>query len=141
MPFLAIPVLYILMTAPKLQVGDQPELRFLRWCHIIGSISPWVGSFTYHVFMNLERGQQVYRRLLQLDMLGIWICQCFGMLSFITRSYTLQVGLNFAHFLLCVCYFFGNFTVDAGLSGALDWSRQRRVPHKYRRLSSTTKYC
>lgn len=43
-----------------------------------GSVSPWCGSFIYHLFMNLERGETVYYRLLQLDMFGIWMSQSFG---------------------------------------------------------------
>jgi hypothetical protein len=37
-------------------------------------------SFVYHLFMNLERGEMVYYRLLQLDMFGIWMSQSFGKL-------------------------------------------------------------
>jgi hypothetical protein len=43
-----------------------------------GAVSPWCGSFVYHLFMNLERGESVYYRLLQLDMFGIWMSQSFG---------------------------------------------------------------
>jgi hypothetical protein len=57
---------------------DHIESRFLPWCHIIGAVSPWIGSFVYHLFMNLECGEVVYYKLLQLDMLGIWISQSFG---------------------------------------------------------------
>lgn len=77
-PFTGIPIVYILLTIPDMKNWTQPNLRFLSWCHIIGSISPWVGSFIYHLFMNLERGEKTYYRLLQLDMIGIWICQSFG---------------------------------------------------------------
>jgi hypothetical protein len=69
---------YILVTVPGLMPWDQIESRFLPWCHIIGAVSPWIGSFVYHLFMNLERGEVVYYKLLQLDMLGIWISQSFG---------------------------------------------------------------
>ncbi|KAK4883698.1 hypothetical protein RN001_007017 [Aquatica leii] len=73
-----IPIVYILLSIPNMKQWTQYDLRFLTWCHILGSISPWIGSFVYHLFMNLERGERVYHRLLQLDMLGIWICQSFG---------------------------------------------------------------
>lgn len=55
------------------------QLWFLSWCHVIGLVSPWVGSFLYHLFMNLDQGEKLYCRLLQIDMLGIWINQSFGM--------------------------------------------------------------
>lgn len=55
-----------------------PESWFLSFCHILGGVSPWIGSFFYHLFMNLQCGESIYRRLLQVDMLGIWISQSFG---------------------------------------------------------------
>jgi hypothetical protein len=78
LPFIGIPIVYILVTVPGLMPWEHIESRFLPWCHIIGAVSPWIGSFVYHLFMNLERGEVVYYKLLQLDMLGIWISQRFG---------------------------------------------------------------
>lgn len=75
---LAVPIVYILLTVPGLMPWEDPEFRFLSWCHLVGSVAPWIGSFVYHLFMNLERGENIYYRLLQLDMLGIWISQSFG---------------------------------------------------------------
>ena len=68
------------MTVPYLLPwGARGALTgFLSWCHLIGAVSPWIGSFLYHVFMNLNYGEAVYRCLLKLDMLGIWICQSIG---------------------------------------------------------------
>ena len=74
----AIPIIYILLTIPGIMPWSNMELRFLSWCHVVGVLSPWVGSFVYHLFMNLESGERIYHRLLQLDMLGIWISQSFG---------------------------------------------------------------
>ncbi|XP_023318931.1 progestin and adipoQ receptor family member 4-like [Trichogramma pretiosum] len=70
-------IVYILVTVPyMLPWGARGALTgFLSWCHLIGAVSPWIGSFLYHVFMNLDYGEAVYRNLLKLDMLGIWICQ------------------------------------------------------------------
>ena len=62
--------------------GAGALTTFLSWCHLLGAVSPWIGSFLYHVFMNLHYGEAVYRFLLKLDMLGIWICQSFGELLF-----------------------------------------------------------
>lgn len=72
-----IPIVYILATVPSYLVWDN-SLKFLSWCHILGAVSPWVGSFVYHLFMNLERGKTFYYRLLQLDMFGIWMSQSVG---------------------------------------------------------------
>jgi hypothetical protein len=36
--------------------------------------------------MNLERGEWIYYRLLQLDMFGIWMSQSFGALPFVSAS-------------------------------------------------------
>lgn len=73
-------IVYILVTVPfMLPWGARGALTgFLSWCHLIGAVSPWIGSFLYHVFMNLDYGEAVYRCLLKLDMLGIWICQSIG---------------------------------------------------------------
>lgn len=57
--------------------------RFLSFCHVFGSVAPWCGSFVYHLFMNIEKGENVYYRLLKLDMVGIWVSQSFGKYSFI----------------------------------------------------------
>lgn len=69
--------MYILATVPAMMPWEK-EYRFLSWCHLVGSVAPWCGSFVYHLFMNLELGEGMYYRLLQLDMLGIWISQSFG---------------------------------------------------------------
>lgn len=75
-----LPIVYILVTVPGLLPwGSQgPLAAFLSWCHLIGAVSPWIGSFFYHLFMNLDKGESIYKKLLQLDMLGIWISQSFG---------------------------------------------------------------
>lgn len=75
--FPGIPIVYILATVPPYLVWDN-SLKFLSWCHILGAVSPWCGSFVYHLFMNLERGETFYYRLLQLDMFGIWMSQSVG---------------------------------------------------------------
>nr|CAD7399055.1 unnamed protein product [Timema cristinae] len=67
-----VPIVYILLTVPALIPWEQVDSRFLPWCHVAGAVSPWIGSFLYHLFMNLDRGEMIYYRLLQLDMLGIW---------------------------------------------------------------------
>lgn len=80
-----IPIVYILATVPAMMPWEK-EFRFLSWCHLVGSVAPWCGSFVYHLFMNLELGESAYYRLLQLDMLGIWISQSFGALPMVTAT-------------------------------------------------------
>ncbi|XP_011495662.1 PREDICTED: progestin and adipoQ receptor family member 4 isoform X2 [Ceratosolen solmsi marchali] len=83
-----VAIIYILITVPHLLPWGTREslMGFLSWCHVIGAISPWIGSFLYHVFMNLDFGEAVYKYLLKLDMLGIWICQSIGAMPLIAAS-------------------------------------------------------
>ncbi|KAF5284490.1 hypothetical protein FQA39_LY17025 [Lamprigera yunnana] len=97
--FISIPIVYILLSIPNMKPWTRSDLRFLTWCHVIGSISPWVGSFVYHLFMNLERGENIYYRLLQLDMLGIWICQSFD-IDDITGDYNVLQSTDITNDLL-----------------------------------------
>lgn len=78
--FSGLAIVYLLLTVPFfLPWGSKGSLTFfLSWCHLVGAVSPWIGSFLYHVFMNLDYDEVVYKYLLKLDMLGIWICQSFG---------------------------------------------------------------
>lgn len=98
-----IPVLYILATVPYLMPWSN--FRFLSWCHLIGSLAPWCGSFVYHLFMNLDRGEVVYYRLLKLDMFGIWMSQSFGAITFVTATafcWRIKWLLIFAYCVLCL---------------------------------------
>ncbi|XP_012283066.1 progestin and adipoQ receptor family member 4 isoform X2 [Orussus abietinus] len=77
---LGFAIFYILFTVPKLLPWFSGGMLagILSCCHLIGATSPWIGSFLYHVFMNLNYGESFYRKLLKLDMTGIWLCQSFG---------------------------------------------------------------
>ncbi|XP_034943178.1 progestin and adipoQ receptor family member 4 [Chelonus insularis] len=81
-------ILYILLRIPNfLPWWDEGVyLGIISWCHFIGAISPWIGSFTYHLFMNLNYGEAFYKKLLKLDMLGIWVCQSVGAVPMISAS-------------------------------------------------------
>ncbi|KAL1506490.1 hypothetical protein ABEB36_005846 [Hypothenemus hampei] len=76
----AIPIFYIIFTVPDVLPWHSKELTFLAWCHIAGILCPWLGSFAYHMFMNLNYGPTAYYILLQIDMLGIWTSQSIGAL-------------------------------------------------------------
>ncbi|XP_049776787.1 progestin and adipoQ receptor family member 4 [Schistocerca nitens] len=80
------PILYIIVSWPDLIPWNEVDSYFLSWCHLLGAGCPWIGSFIYHLFMNLEHGEKIYYRLLQLDMLGIWISQSIGALPAISAS-------------------------------------------------------
>lgn len=101
-----IPIVYILATVPAVMPWEK-EFRFLSWCHLVGSVAPWCGSFVYHLFMNLELGESAYYRLLQLDMLGIWISQSFGALPMVTATvyclgWPLKWFIIISYSLLCI---------------------------------------
>lgn len=73
-------ILYMLVTVPLLLPWNTKGtlVGILSWCHLIGAVSPWVGSFLYHLFMNVNYDEVFYRTLLKVDMIGIWLCQSFG---------------------------------------------------------------
>ncbi|XP_035736155.1 progestin and adipoQ receptor family member 4-like [Vespa mandarinia] len=81
-------ILYMLWTIPRwLPWHTQGILgAILSWCHLIGAVSPWIGSFIYHVFMNVNYDEAFYRSLLRLDMIGIWLCQSFGAIPMLAAS-------------------------------------------------------
>ncbi|XP_034250894.1 progestin and adipoQ receptor family member 4 [Thrips palmi] len=127
-----IPIVYILLVVPGLMPWSRldPHGRFLAWCHLVGAVSPWVGSFVYHLFMNLQAGEQVYNRLLRLDMFGIWICQSFGALPMVTATvYCLPWNVRWliigSYCLLSLCGLYKAMTAwspwDRRLSFALPW--------------------
>lgn len=73
-------IFYMLLTVPHLLPWNTKGtlVGILSWCHLIGAVSPWVGSFLYHLFMNVNYDEVFYRTLLKVDMIGIWLCQSFG---------------------------------------------------------------
>ncbi|XP_043260974.1 progestin and adipoQ receptor family member 4 [Colletes gigas] len=79
-------ILYMLLTIPQLLPWSAQDTftGILSWCHLIGAVSPWIGSFVYHLFMNLNYDDVFYKKLLKLDMIGIWLCQSFGAIPMIT---------------------------------------------------------
>ncbi|KAL1395059.1 hypothetical protein pipiens_002928 [Culex pipiens pipiens] len=96
----------------------EKEYRFLSWCHLVGSVAPWCGSFVYHLFMNLELGEGMYYRLLQLDMLGIWISQSFGALPMVTATvyclgWPIKWFIIISYSLLCIWGLFKAMTASS----------------------------
>lgn len=78
--FAGFAILYMLVTVPHLLPWNTKGtfIGVLSWCHLVGAVSPWVGSFLYHLFMNVNYDEDLYRTLLKVDMIGIWLCQSFG---------------------------------------------------------------
>ncbi|XP_019880547.1 progestin and adipoQ receptor family member 4 [Aethina tumida] len=119
----AIPIVYILVTVPQLLPWSYTHLRFLVWCHIAGILCPWIGSFFYHVFMNLERGENIYYKLLQMDMLGIWISQSFGAMPMVTA--TVYCLPYFLRSLIILSYsVLSLYTLYKALTALCPWDRR-----------------
>jgi len=74
----AIPVVTILAAIPWLLPWREINVPYLPTFHVIASISPWIGSTLYHLFMNHNTGYIAYKVLLLVDMLGIWVTQTAG---------------------------------------------------------------
>lgn len=81
------PILYVLLNSRQILAPPHSLPCFLTYCHLVSCLSPWLGSFLYHVFMNHKAGPALYLRLLQADMAGIWITQTFGALTTLNASF------------------------------------------------------
>lgn len=69
---------------------SQIDYPMLAYCHVLGSFSSWVGSSFYHLFMNHQRGENFYFKLLRWDVIGIWVTQTIGAASTLYTSVVLQ---------------------------------------------------
>ena len=74
----AIPVVAILSAVPWLLPWGEINVPYLPTFHVVSSVSPWIGSTLYHLFMNHNTGYMAYKVLLTIDMLGIWVTQTAG---------------------------------------------------------------
>ncbi|XP_032515805.2 progestin and adipoQ receptor family member 4 [Danaus plexippus] len=82
-----VSLLYMMAVLPGLLPwGGGGGAWFLSLCHLMGALAPWCGSFLYHLFMNHTQGASLYHRLLQLDMLGIWVSQSIGAIPMVTAT-------------------------------------------------------
>ncbi|XP_076043504.1 progestin and adipoQ receptor family member 4 isoform X2 [Oratosquilla oratoria] len=126
-----VPMLYILLWWPSLLPWHEITVPYLPWIHLVSTVSPWVGSTIYHLFMNHKSGESFYRSLLHLDMFGIWITQSFGALTTVYASVScLSVAWIWRTLLLycCVslwCLYKDCLAVIGGFVGAL------RIPEKW----------
>ncbi|CAG7726757.1 unnamed protein product [Allacma fusca] len=85
-----IPIVWVLLywrsMYPWEEIQGNSFLNVLGWSHVIASISPWLGSVIYHLFMNHRGGAKLYNLLLRFDMFGIWVTECFGALTNLSAS-------------------------------------------------------
>lgn len=100
--FVVVPIVYILLywqtMFPWGAIEGNTFLNILGWAHISASISPWIGSVIYHLFMSYNQGgDRFYQLLLQIDMFGIWVTECFG----ITRSKSICIVFHLVMRKLC----------------------------------------
>lgn len=63
---------------PYTMPWDEIKHPVLAYTCLVGSVSSWVGSSMYHLFMNHHRGEELYVNLLQWDVTGIWVTQAIG---------------------------------------------------------------
>jgi len=98
-------ILYMLVTVPHLLPWNTKGtlVGVLSWCHLIGAVSPWIGSFLYHLFMNVNYDEVLYRTLLKVDMIGIWLCQSFGVWNQPFEMCWRDIWLEFT---ICNIFFF-----------------------------------
>jgi hypothetical protein len=78
---IAFPVISMIifgLIIPQTMPWNEIRHPFLAYTCLIGSVSSWIGSTMYHVFMNHYRGESLYINLLQWDVAGIWVTQAVG---------------------------------------------------------------
>lgn len=117
-----LPILYVVLNGGQLLSPAQSLPSYLTYSHVISCLSPWLGSFLYHVFMNHKAGAGLYMRLLQADMTGIWITQTFGALTTITVSFiAFSEPVRRAFLLLYLCLALSS--LHRGLTARNAWQR------------------
>lgn len=77
-----VPIVYVMLywrtMFPWEDIRGNIFLNILGLSHIVASIAPWIGSVFYHMMMSHNSGPDFYQFLLQVDMFGIWLTECFG---------------------------------------------------------------
>lgn len=73
-----IPLLCFLVLLPLNIPWSQITVTWLGVVHFLACLSPQLGSVVYHLFMNHEGGEPVYKTLLTLDMCGICMINTLG---------------------------------------------------------------
>ncbi len=73
-----------------------------RAAHGVASLSAWVGSVLYHLFMSHRAGERAYDLLLSFDVTCIWIASVVGEGPTNIDSVNLVTGCSKAFFLVTI---------------------------------------
>lgn len=93
-----IPLLCFLVLLPLNIPWSQISVTWLGVVHFLACLSPQLGSVVYHLFMNHEGGEPVYKTLLTLDMCGICMINTLG--QHLTLDHCLINPSTPSHYLL-----------------------------------------
>lgn len=90
-----IPLLCFLVLLPLNIPWSQISVTWLGVVHFLACLSPQLGSVVYHLFMNHEGGEPVYKTLLTLDMCGICMINTLGQhLKLLSDQSVLSITLS-----------------------------------------------
>ena len=89
----------ILVASPNILPWSEISIPILPQLHVVACLAPWIGSTIYHLFMSHQGGYTLYKNLLMLDMLGIWVAQNLGeiFLDFAVRQAQVSPSLLINH--------------------------------------------
>ena len=107
---------------PHWMPWEEIQHPLLAYSCLVGSVSSWIGSATYHVFMTHANGEPLYVHLLQWDVVGIWVTQALGAATTIYTSvhcYSDTVRLT-----MITCYVLASVaSLRDSLTARSAWSR------------------
>jgi predicted membrane channel-forming protein YqfA (hemolysin III family) len=118
----AIPLVYFMVFFYKMIPWQRINCSVLAYFHCFGLVSWAFGSATYHLFMNHRSGEQVYYRLLQWDMIGIWVTQSFGAITTIYSS-VVTFPVWFQYFFIGLYAILSLFSLREGVLADSAWKR------------------
>ncbi|XP_050537260.1 progestin and adipoQ receptor family member 4 [Daktulosphaira vitifoliae] len=104
----------LIYTSPLREVKD---LQFIKLCHVIATIIPWIGSIVYHTFMNVYGNKRYYNILLKADLICIWLAQYMGGIPVVSvtiyylPSYT-KVIIGVFYWAICIWGLYKVFKVN-----------------------------
>ena len=79
-----MPAFVLLFSLPYILPWSSASLHGAQLgIHAQALVSVWLGSVTYHTFMNHNSGAHTYDILLRWDLVGVWASNAIGSLNFI----------------------------------------------------------
>lgn len=117
-----LPLFYCMAFFSSMVKRETATALILSYCHCVGLMSWAVGSSLYHLFMNHKSGAKSYYRLLQCDMIGIWITQSVGALSTVYASVA-TFPIWFRYGFLALYGLLSLFSLREGVSARSAWKR------------------